>query len=38
MLARVDALSDRWVAVVVAGYLWMGAEFIGALGLLVMYQ
>jgi hypothetical protein len=34
---RLDVLADRWRAVVVAGFLWMAAEFVGALGLMVMY-
>lgn len=34
---RLDVLADRWRSVVAAGFLLMGAEFIGALGLAVMY-
>jgi hypothetical protein len=37
MLGRIDALADRWVAVVVAGFLWIAAEFVGALGVLVLF-
>jgi hypothetical protein len=35
---RLDVLADRWVAVVTAGFLWIAAEFIAALGVILTYR
>jgi hypothetical protein len=34
---RLDRLADRWRSVVAAGFLLIGAEFVGALGCLVTF-
>lgn len=36
-MRRLD-LAEHWVAIVIAGWLWIAAEFAGAAALIVIYR